>query len=76
MRRVTARRQQVFGAPGDAVQGTAIASAGDFVIGAFRLFDGEFFGVSGDAFERGIVALEPADEHLGQLERGDLATFE
>ena len=55
------------------MQRTAIQPAGDFVIGAFRLFHGEFFGVGGDALEGGIVALEPAQVDLGQLERCDLA---
>ena len=49
---IAARCQQVFRAPWDAMQRTAIQAAGDFVIGAFGLRYGEVFGVGGDALQK------------------------
>ena len=68
-----ARGQQVLGAPGHAMQRTAIDAAADFGISAARLCVRQVFGQASDALQHGIVALEPLEVHFGQLERADLA---
>ena len=56
------------------MQWSAVAPAGDLVIGAFGLADGELVSESRHALQQGIVAAQAGQIHLGQFERADLAT--
>ena len=73
LRGIAAGGQQVFGAPGDAVQRAAIQAAGYLSIGALGLGVGQRLGEGDDALQGRVVAFEPGEVHLGQLARGDLA---
>ena len=65
--------EQILGAPGNAVQRAAVLARGDLVVGFSGLRQGAVFGEGDDEVQRGIVALEAGEVHLGQVDGGDLA---
>jgi hypothetical protein len=58
--------EQVFCAPGDAVQRAAVFAGGDFFVGFFGLGEGAVLGEGDDEVEFGVVALEAGEVHLGE----------
>lgn len=65
--------EEIFGAPGKAVEGTAVAAAGEIGVGFAGVGEGAVFGEGDVEVEEGIVALEAGDVHAGEVDGGDFA---
>ena len=68
--------EEVFGAPGNAVEGAARFVGGEFVIGGGGLGEGSLFSEGDDEVEGGVVALEACQVELGEVDGGELAGAE
>ena len=64
-------REQIFCAPGQSVQRTAIGSRGDFGVGGFGLSHGAFFGQRDEEMQSGIEAANPFDIHFRECDGRD-----
>ncbi len=65
--------EEILGAPGQAVEGTAVVSASDVGVGFAGLGEGAVFGEGDAEVEDGVVAAEAGDVHLGEVGGGDFA---
>jgi len=65
--------EEVFCAPGDAVEWAAVVSGGDFGIGCFGLCEGVVAGEGDDAVDLGIEALDAGEVDLGEAGAGEFA---
>ena len=70
------RVQQIFAAPGNAVQWATIFSGGDFCVGLFRLFQREVAGQRDYAVQLGIKPLEAFQINVGEALGGELSGFD
>jgi collagen type III alpha len=68
--------EEVFGAPGDAVEGTAVVASGHFLIGAAGLLEGVVGGEGDDAVEPGVEAAEAVEVDLREALGGELAALD
>src|SRR4029453_8922779 len=66
-------REQILGAPGNAVQRSTIAPRLDLLVGLRSLRQRELLGERDHAIERGSVLLQARQIHLRELGRRDLA---
>ena len=66
-------RDDVFGAPRNAVQRPFVAAGRDLAIGLFGLRARDVVKEGDDAVEGAVVLVQPRQVHLGELGRGDLA---
>ena len=70
-RGIAAHRQEVLGAPRDAVQRPPPDALGKLAVGAARLFEGALFGQSDDAVQLRVEGLEAIEVEERQLFRCD-----
>ena len=68
--------EQVFRAPGNAVQRAAIFAGGDFGVGLLRLCEGVIARERDDATQLGIEALQALEIDAGEALGGELARFD
>ena len=68
--------EQIFAAPGDAVQRAAIFSGGDFAVGLFGLREGEVARQGDDAAQLGIEAVDALEINVGEALGSELSRFD
>ena len=65
-------RDDVFRAPRNAVQRALVLARGDFGVGALRFGAAVVIEERDHVVQQRVVAMQPREIHVGQLERGDL----
>ena len=65
--------EQIFSAPGDAVERAAVMAGGELAVGSGGLCEGAVFGEGDDEVQRGVVAFEAREVELGEVDGGQLA---
>src|SRR6266566_705192 len=70
--RITTLRNEVLCSPRNSVQGSAVTTCRNFLIGLCCLFERQLFGNGDRAFEHWVEFLQPVEIELGQLQRRKL----
>ncbi len=65
--------EEIFCAPGDAVEWAAVVAGGDFGVGGIGLREGVVAGEGDDAVDPGIEALDAFEVDLGEAGAGEFA---
>jgi hypothetical protein len=73
---VALHSKEIFGAPGESMEGTAVVATGDVGVGFARLVAGAVFGDGDAEVEDGVVAAEAGEVHVGEVGGGDFFAAE